>query len=200
MCGEPKPGKIKCWKCPAISSQECKTCLVKYLTQVMRCKQDTSLILCAIYCIQTCGATLQSTRCPSGHSLLAFKPGDSFTCDVCYCGPSPYSTFYGCRTCNYDLCENCNTVKKQSSSPSHQPRQQNHNQSNDVTADVTCDKGHALNYRLVYSGSYICNICQERYTGRAYHCQHCNYDLCTKCHNQKVCLCFFIYYPCNCHF
>ena len=50
-----------------------------------------------------------TTMCPDGHEMKIFKPqnSESFTCDGCEQKVTNTSTLYGCRACNYDLCQNC---------------------------------------------------------------------------------------------
>jgi hypothetical protein len=47
--------------------------------------------------------------CPKGNTLTRFDtPHEYFVCDGCDKGTLPKgTTMYGCRSCNYDLCEKC---------------------------------------------------------------------------------------------
>ena len=112
--------------------------------------------------------------CPSNHELKEFMPFqlkefDSFRCDGCMKSAKPTDTLYGCRRCNYDLCESC-YGKNQSK--------------------IKCEKGHTLIYTLnrKYStAGYICDKCFTSFKrGKSYHCKYCEYDLCSKCHENAA--------------
>ena len=42
-------------------------------------------------------------------NLSSFVTNGKYMCDMCHCHPSVHTTMYGCRACDYDLCDNCNT-------------------------------------------------------------------------------------------
>jgi len=51
------------------------------------------------------------SRCP--HTLRLFETSHGgFTCDVCLVKQAARSLMYGCRKCNYDICEACDTRSK----------------------------------------------------------------------------------------
>eukprot|EP01084_Bolivina_argentea_P052282 96033_1 len=55
-----------------------------------------------------------STDCLGGHGLRKFKTFSEFGCDVCDNDVSMNSIMYGCRLCNYDVCNDCYTTKDDS--------------------------------------------------------------------------------------
>jgi len=53
--------------------------------------------------------------CPSGHTLTSFSAANTFTCDACGKAAFHGARMSGCRTCNWDLCQEC--VDAQTPSP-----------------------------------------------------------------------------------
>ena len=125
--------------------------------------------------------------CENGHPLKKFIPGRwGYGCDGCGRSISPNETLYGCRKCDYDLCENCHSIKKSLSS-----------QSNEGKSKIRCPKGHSLIGNInPYNHSYgsigwICNVCRQGFLSETitFHCSSCQYDLCNGCHERKKRVC-----------
>ena len=118
--------------------------------------------------------------CMNGHELKKFVPGRyGFGCDGCGRSIHPNETLYGCRRCDYDLCENCHQIKKSWTS-----------QKNEGKSKVRCDKGHSL----IGVIGWICNQCRQGFLSETmtYHCSTCQYDLCPGCHARKKGVCLYV--------
>jgi hypothetical protein len=54
------------------------------------------------------GAKGGARNCPGEHGLVSFQTAKSgFGCDICSQRVDQHTAMYGCRQCNYDVCENC---------------------------------------------------------------------------------------------
>lgn len=50
--------------------------------------------------------------CPGDHELRAFEtPRDAFVCDLCRGRVPTRTRLFGCRTCDYDICDACSVVQ-----------------------------------------------------------------------------------------
>ena len=51
----------------------------------------------------------QRPNCPKKHGLRKFKCdiNGGYCCDLCEKEIDAYSQFYGCRSCDFDLCQKC---------------------------------------------------------------------------------------------
>ena len=55
-----------------------------------------------------------SLNCPGNHTLTQFRvPTNNYQCDVCRQRIAQNSFAYGCRKCDWDVCENCYNVRNQ---------------------------------------------------------------------------------------
>ena len=56
----------------------------------------------------------ERTTCPGKHVLSSFSTPDAeFSCDVCRTVFRTGTHMYGCRECDWDICEKCVTSKTQ---------------------------------------------------------------------------------------
>eukprot|EP01048_Picozoa_sp_COSAG05_P003612 COSAG05_NODE_171_length_15032_cov_41.734561_7_plen_254_part_00 len=79
-------------------------------------------------------STAITLQCPGSHTLNQWlTPRDQFgTCDSCHASAATGTTMFGCRECNFDLCQQCYDAK----SVQGQPQEQ------DVTITIT-GAGHS---------------------------------------------------------
>lgn len=81
--------------------------------------------------VRTSRQYLSRLECPGGHKMYLYNLGDegitNCFCDLC--GERQYNSFYGCRTCDFDICSSCSQTNTQldinraSSRPRSQPQQ-----------------------------------------------------------------------------
>eukprot|EP01084_Bolivina_argentea_P172774 299243_1 len=65
-------------------------------------------------------ATLTVAYCPANHTLTQFKtPDANYYCDVCNRNLNEQTILFGCRECDYDICQSCQTIIKKQ--PIHNP-------------------------------------------------------------------------------
>eukprot|EP01084_Bolivina_argentea_P172020 297991_1 len=109
--------------------------------------------------------------CPGRHGLKAFNTPNVYHCSVCHGTFSQGTTMYGCRSCDYDLCDSCNSGATPKLDSSGKP---------------TCCGHHGLKVFNVQNGMIMrCNVCHVYFNkGEKFHgCRTCDYDLCDSCHN-----------------
>ena len=124
-------------------------------------------------------------NCPGGHTLLYFEEKEPiFICDMCdeYC----YGVFFGCRECDYDVCEKCqswgfgdNEDYKCGYSNIYEELEERENMY------LNCPQGHTL-YELNATDNknkYYCDLCHKYNKDGLvfYGCDSCNWDVCVNC-------------------
>lgn len=71
---------------------------------------------------QTNGATMAIGICPAGHALTAFQTHHpNFGCNACRKGLPQGARMYGCRSCNWDVCDDCKPKEHMPTPPTQPP-------------------------------------------------------------------------------
>ena len=119
--------------------------------------------------IKSVSASSKIENCPGQHGLTRFStPHSSFRCDVCKKRFPTGATMYGCRRCNYDVCQSCVSPIKSMSASSKMEN---------------CPGQHGLTRFSTPRSSFRCDVCKKGFpTGTTlYGCRRCNYDVCKSC-------------------
>eukprot|EP00927_Polykrikos_kofoidii_P000796 TRINITY_DN10306_c0_g1_i1.p1 TRINITY_DN10306_c0_g1~~TRINITY_DN10306_c0_g1_i1.p1 ORF type:complete len:1133 (+),score=132.40 TRINITY_DN10306_c0_g1_i1:350-3400(+) len=101
-------------------------------------------------------------QCPKGHLLQHWGSSCSATtCQSCAAEFPKGSLMWGCRRCNWDLCERCT------------PR--------------ACPQGHLLE-RAIAAGDYSCHECRNVVSRGLvkWTCRTCNWDMCSECKSPQA--------------
>eukprot|EP01084_Bolivina_argentea_P147658 258304_1 len=128
-------------------------------------------------------------ECPQGHQLTEFQPKRyGFSCDGCGDSALPTDSLYGCRQCNYDLCETC-VIKQNNDS--------DEDENESIVKCKRCEQNnkdreliYATPHELIeidsgYMFGFACNICRKSFDDAgSYNCKYCNYDLCRDCYHK----------------
>jgi len=158
--------------------------------------------------------TESAVKCPNNHALeqLTTKVAD-YDCDGCgnYCR-SPFMAMFGCRKCDFDLCENCKNFHKNKKNSYRTYKselaaarasdalvrklmkngEKGHklNYPGDDTelhGESKCPKNHALKRFKTMTTHYGCNKCGMSVDfpkgTTMYGCRKCDFDLCENCNN-----------------
>jgi hypothetical protein len=126
--------------------------------------------ICSFDLCDQCNAAKSELKCENKHFLYKKSDINSWLCNACdryLSGPS-----YHCKTCRYDICDNCTDFYK-------------HN----VQVDFKCPNGHNIWHITEDSGvksnsSLLnCNGCQKSIDNcKIYQCKKCNFYLCERCY------------------
>lgn len=155
--------------------------LIAYLQKNLE-NQDTIIFLPEEIQMET--SIFQSVRnCPEGHDLLwsnqslfeNFFSKNSFfcTCKLCDCDFSK-SGWY-CKTCKYDVCEDCASANGNFPPKLQCPNSHELQLKHDLTTFYK-----SLNQTTAKKGS-ICDICTKLMLTSAWHCTNCKYEICLPC-------------------
>eukprot|EP01121_Diplochlamys_sp_Union-15-3_P008945 TRINITY_DN2407_c0_g2_i2.p1 TRINITY_DN2407_c0_g2~~TRINITY_DN2407_c0_g2_i2.p1 ORF type:complete len:309 (-),score=12.70 TRINITY_DN2407_c0_g2_i2:92-1018(-) len=116
------------------------------------------------------------------HALYSIDPKHCYPstngcwiCDNCKRNGSPYERPYHCDQCNYDLCSSCINLQQ----PRYNAARWSYLHSH---ALYSIDPKHCYPSS---NGCWICDKCRRNGSSyeRPYHCDQCNYDLCSSCIN-----------------
>ena len=99
--------------------------------------------------------------CPNHHAPLNFSPL-GFSCDMCGSQGNLYSQLAGCRTCNWDICTNCQFQAS----------------SGDMTQ--TCPMNHTI-YHTKLAKPMLCDICWNECPAQQsyFYCKPCDFGTCS---------------------
>ena len=104
VCKSQHPIGEVCFSCRKCNFDVCNSCIPSYDVQPQS-QHGNGAVRPQQY----------NVRCPAGHALTGAPMPSEWNCDTCSSGHRLGETSYGCRTCNFDMCEAC--VRK-SSAPS----------------------------------------------------------------------------------
>ena len=110
--------------------------------------------------------SLLPCSCPNGHALAPYStPCDGCWCSSCSCKVQHGTTFFGCRSCDFDLCKTCESTK-------------HHH-----TSLKTCPSGHILVPYPTPCDDCWCSTCHEKHPAGTFFsgCRACDFDLCQRC-------------------
>lgn len=159
--GEYKDGKYRC-----------RLCLNNFLCSAKRwwckeCKYDVCPHCKPFQRIPVPG------ECDNGHKLSwstkDYFGGNRYMCNFCGIALPGKSGRWWCSKCNYDICPLC-------------------------TGALRCDKDHAVIWlsdgppAFYESKKGACDLCGkiEDYTNNFWHCEECDYDICSECTKIKA--------------
>eukprot|EP01084_Bolivina_argentea_P240517 404043_1 len=124
--------------------------------------------------------------CPQKHQLRRFTTSRfGFGCDWCKQTQPQFTTLFGCRACDYDLCVRCLEKQRAHVKTFSRLRDllQDDNFSDDEVSTVRCTKGHKL--EVMFCSNFQCGGCGYNGFGKNHQCEPCKYNRCEECYTHK---------------